>query len=147
MVILVNVAGKVTSHFGVFTLVTAVTSIVIGHRDSFITQSSHDHFHISQMNGWTVVWPIFVVEYFPWFWGLGGSRRDFDTPLLDDTPLCDTPDEVIVWQTDKYTYGKNTSHGVAFYSILDWENWWFERRVHWAILEHEEKTSLTKQTC
>ena len=59
----------IESYFGVSILVTAVIAAIIGHSELLITQPSHEHFHVSRMNRWTAIWPMFVMEYFLQFQG------------------------------------------------------------------------------
>ena len=43
--------------------------LCIGHSKLLITQQSCESFHVSRMNRWIVIWPMFVAEYFPQFGG------------------------------------------------------------------------------
>ena len=64
------------SYFSVSILVTAAIIAIIGHSECKLNYwlRLHRPSSLSKMNGWIVIWSMFVEEYFPWF---GGNGSDF----------------------------------------------------------------------
>ena len=77
----------IESHSGVSILVTVVITAITGHRELLIThvQPSHEHFHVSRMNGWIAIWQVFETEYFPQFRG----NKKWTSLQSVRVPLCD----------------------------------------------------------
>ena len=58
----------IKNHF-VHILVTAMIPAILSHSELLISQPLHECFYISRMNRRIAIWPMFVAEYFPQFWG------------------------------------------------------------------------------